>query len=91
MTARGINKLTALQVKTASPDKMYKLPDGGNLYLRIDSSGSKYWIFNSTRLYIGKRNDLSLDDRQPDSRCSWQGSRYFRCQPQIGHSNCQRD
>jgi len=62
MTARGINKLTALQVKKAkaSPDKMYKLPDGGNLYLRIDSSGSKYWIFNYTRPYIGKRNDLSL-------------------------------
>ena len=51
MAARGINKLTALQVKKAkaNPDKMYKLPDGGNLYLRIDSSGSKYWIFNYTR------------------------------------------
>jgi len=62
MTARGINKLTALQVKKAKPDpeKMYKLPDGGNLYLRIDSSGSKYWIFNYTRPYIAKRNDLSL-------------------------------
>jgi len=62
MTARGINKLTALQVKKAkpNPDKMYKLPDGGNLYLRIDSSGSKYWIFNYTRPYISKRNDLSL-------------------------------
>ena len=62
MTARGINKLTALQVKKAkaNPDKMYKLPDGGNLYLRIDSNGSKYWIFNYTRPYIAKRNDLSL-------------------------------
>ena len=37
MTARSINKLTALQVKKAkpNPDKMYKLPDGGNLYLRM--------------------------------------------------------
>ncbi|MGQ1456934.1 tyrosine-type recombinase/integrase [Acinetobacter baumannii] len=62
MTTRGINKLTALQVKKAQPnsEKMYKLPDGGNLYLRIDSNGSKYWIFNYTRPYIGKRNDLSL-------------------------------
>lgn len=62
MTARGINKLTALQVKKAkaNPDKMYKLPDGGNLYLRIDASGSKYWIFNYTRPYLAKRNDLSL-------------------------------
>ncbi|ENU57081.1 hypothetical protein F981_04216 [Acinetobacter guillouiae CIP 63.46] len=40
MTTSGINKLTALQIKKASPDKMYKLPDGGNLYLRIDSSGA---------------------------------------------------
>ena len=62
MAARGINKLTALQVKKAkaNPDKMYKLPDGGNLYLRIDSSGSKYWRFNYTRPYVGKCNDLSL-------------------------------
>ncbi len=28
--------------------------------MRIDSSGSKYWIFNYTRPYIRKRNDLSL-------------------------------
>lgn len=62
MTARGINKLTALQVKKAkaNPDKMYKLPDGGNLYLRIDPNGKKYWIFNYTRPYLAKRNDLSL-------------------------------
>ncbi len=51
MTTRGINKLSALQVKKAKsdPNKMYKLSDGGNLYLRIDQSGSKYWIFNYTR------------------------------------------
>ena len=62
MTTRGINKLSALQVKKAKPDpnKMYKLSDGGNLYLRIDQSGSKYWIFNYTRPFLGKRNDLSL-------------------------------
>ena len=62
MATRGINKLTALQVKKAkaNPDKMYKLSDGGNLYLRIDQSGSKYWIFNYTRPFLGKRNDLSL-------------------------------
>jgi hypothetical protein len=62
MATRGINKLSALQVKKAKPDpdKMYKLSDGGNLYLRIDQSGSKYWIFNYTRPFLGKRNDLSL-------------------------------
>ena len=62
MTARGINKLTALQVKKAkaNPDKMYKLPDAWNLYLRIDSSGGKYWIFNYTNPDLAKCNDLSL-------------------------------
>ncbi len=63
MATRGINKLSALQVKKAkpNPDKMYKLSDGGNLYLRIDQSGSKYWIFNYTRPFLDKRkNDLSL-------------------------------
>ncbi len=62
MVTRGINKLSVLQVKKAKPDpdKMYKLSDGGNLYLRIDQSGSKYWIFNYTRPFLGKRNDLSL-------------------------------
>ncbi|KMV05391.1 phage integrase family protein [Acinetobacter baumannii] len=28
--------------------------------MRIDQSGSKYWIFNYTRPFLGKRNDLSL-------------------------------
>ncbi len=59
MATRGINKLSALQVKKAKPDpdKMYKLSDGGNLYLRIDQGGSKYWIFNYTRPFLGKRNE----------------------------------
>jgi len=34
--------------KKANLDKMYKLPDRGNIYLRIDFNGSKYWIFNYT-------------------------------------------
>lgn len=29
-------------------------------YLHIDQSGSKYWIFNYTRPFWGKRNDLYL-------------------------------
>lgn len=62
MVTRAINKLTALQVKKSKPDseKTIKLSDGGNLYLRIDSNGSKYWIFNYTRPFTGKKNDLSL-------------------------------
>ena len=61
MVARAINKLTALQVKKSKPDSenVIKLSDGGSLYLRIDSNGSKYWIFNYTRPSTGK-NDLSL-------------------------------
>lgn len=62
MATRSLNKLTALEVKKAKPDsdKIIKLSDGGNLYLRMDPNGSKYWIFNYTRPFTGKRNDLSL-------------------------------
>ena len=66
MTARGINKLTALQVKKAkaNPDKMYKLPDGGNLYLRIDSNGSKYWIFGGVLKSMLTLNEAIIDVKE---------------------------
>ena len=62
MATRSLNKLTALEVKKAKPDpeKIIKLSDEGNLYLRMDPHGSKYWIFNYTRPFTGKCNDLSL-------------------------------
>ncbi|EET6239181.1 DUF4102 domain-containing protein, partial [Escherichia coli] len=36
--------LTARQVETAKPkDKIYKIADGGGLYLQVNPNGSKYW------------------------------------------------
>jgi integrase len=60
--ARTQNKLTALAIKKlkADPQKSIKIGDGGNLYFRIDPNGSRYWIFNYTRPYTGKRNEVSL-------------------------------
>ena len=60
--ARTQNKLTALQIKKlkADPQKSIKIGDGGNLYFRIDPNGSRYWIFNYTRPYTSKRNEMSL-------------------------------
>ena len=57
MAQRALNKLTALQVKKVKLDqeKIIKLSDGGNLYLRVDPNGSKYWIFNYTRPFTGKK------------------------------------
>ena len=42
--ARLIKPLTALQVQNARPKaSMYKLFDGGGLFLRVNPSGNKYW------------------------------------------------
>lgn len=62
MATHGLNRLTALAVKKAKPDpkKIIMLFDGGNLYLRIESSGSKYWVYNYTRPITSKRNQLSI-------------------------------
>jgi len=97
MATRGINKLSALQVKKAKPDpdKMYKLSDGGNLYLRIDQSGSKYWIFNYTRPFLGKRNDLSLgtypEVSLDDARTCYRFGQYANtnCHHLTAYTSCQ--
>ena len=42
--ARLIKPLTAVQVQNAKPKaSMYKLFDGGGLFLRVNPSGGKYW------------------------------------------------
>ena len=42
--ARLIKPLTAVQVQNAKPkDSMYKMFDGGGLFLQVNSSGGKYW------------------------------------------------
>ena len=42
--ARLIKPLTAVQVQNAKPkDSMYKIFDGGGLFLQVNPSGGKYW------------------------------------------------
>ena len=42
--ARLIKPLTAVQVQNAKPkDSMYKMFDGGGLFLQVNPSGGKYW------------------------------------------------
>ena len=61
--------LTELQAKTAKPkEKYYMLRDDRGLYLRVDTSGKKYWIFRysenkkARQLSLGAYPDVSLKD-----------------------------
>ena len=61
--------LTELQVKNAKPkDKRYMLRDDKGLYLRVDTSGNKYWILRyweqkkEHQISLGSYHDLSLKD-----------------------------
>ena len=61
--------LTELQVKTAKPkEKYYMLRDDRGLYLRVDTSGKKYWIFRysenkkARQLSLGAYPDVSLKE-----------------------------
>lgn len=49
-------KLNARQIETAkSKDKLYKLADGGGLYLEVTPRGSKYWRMKYRRPTDKKR------------------------------------
>ncbi|HGY3714694.1 TPA: tyrosine-type recombinase/integrase [Citrobacter gillenii] len=61
--------LNARQVETAKPkDKIYKLADGGGLYLQVNVNGSKYWRMKyrfsgkEKKLSFGTYPDVSLAD-----------------------------
>src|SRR5689334_3091857 len=63
--ARGRNRLTAVQVRAAKPGvsksgrsyaKLYA--DGGGLYLRVDPSGAKSWVFRYA--IAGRQRDFGL-------------------------------
>ena len=61
--------LTELQVKNAKPkDKRYMLRDDKGLYVRVDTSGNKYWILRyweqkkERQISLGPYPDLSLKD-----------------------------
>ncbi|WP_432383467.1 tyrosine-type recombinase/integrase [Duganella sp. P38] len=69
--AKRIPPLTDRQVMNAKPlDKMYRLYDGGGLYLEVASSGSRLWKFkyrrpgasDETRMSFGTYPQVSLAD-----------------------------
>jgi integrase len=64
-SARGRNRLTVVQIRAAKPGvskrgrpyaKLYA--DGGGLYLRVDPSGAKSWVFRYA--IAGRQRDLGL-------------------------------
>lgn len=56
MAARAINKLTDLQLRKAKAAGWYG--DGGGLYLRIDATGAKRWVF--VFRWQGRRAEMGL-------------------------------
>jgi len=52
-------KLNNIKIKNAKPkDKMYRISDGDNLYLEINTNGNKYW--RMTYRYNNKRRQTAL-------------------------------
>lgn len=40
----GINKLSEFAIKKAKPkERIYRMADGGGMYLEVMPNGSKYW------------------------------------------------
>ena len=68
VAARGRNRLTAVQIRAPKPGvsksgrpyaKLYA--DGGGLYLRVDPSGAKSWVFRYS--IGGRQRDFTAQDR----------------------------
>jgi integrase len=58
---RTTTPLSDTQIKQAKPrDKEYNLADGNGLSLRIKPNGAKLWLFNYSRPFSKKRNNLGL-------------------------------
>jgi integrase len=64
-----MSKLTDIAIKKATPrDKIYRMADGGGMYLEVMPSGSKYWRLKyrfggkEKRLALGVYPDISLAD-----------------------------
>jgi len=68
---RSLHKLTAIQA--AKLNKPGRHSDGGGLYLSVDESGRRRWVFMYTRtgkrveLGLGGRRDLSLADARAEA------------------------
>lgn len=56
--ARGIDKLTALQVKKTTAPGYYG--DGGGLWLQVGASGTKSWIFRFKSPVLAKSREMGL-------------------------------
>lgn len=55
----AIEILTAAEVRAASPGgKMYRVRDGGNLFLQVETTGRKWWTFRYT--FSGRQKSLSM-------------------------------
>lgn len=71
MGGRSLHKLTAIQA--AKLNKPGRHSDGGGLYLSIDESGRRRWVFMYTRagkrveLGLGGRRDLTLADARAEA------------------------
>ena len=51
--------LTAAEVRAAAPgERMYRLRDGGNLFLQVEATGRKWWTLRYT--FSGRQKSLSL-------------------------------
>jgi hypothetical protein len=65
---RAKDVLNAKQIQNARPkekEKEFKLADGGGIYLMVEPSGTKIWLFNYYRPYTRKRANLIMD-KYPD-------------------------
>lgn len=70
----GNKKLTDPEVRKAQPrDKIYRLLDGGGLYLEVRPNGSKLWMFRyrladggDTRISLGMYPEVSLSRARLD-------------------------
>ena len=71
--------LKDIQIRQAKPkDKVYRLYDGGGLYLEITPSGGRYWRYKyrvtiagvrkEKRLAIGVYPEISLSDAREQHR-----------------------
>lgn len=71
----GINKLSELSVKKAKPkERIYRLADGGGMYLEVMPNGSKYWRLKyrfggkEKRLAFGVYPSVSLSAAREKAR-----------------------
>lgn len=59
--AKMVKPLTVTQINNAKPtNKKSYLSDGGGLRLLIYPNGTKVWLFNYIKPYLGKRTEISL-------------------------------